>query len=231
MTILDVSIVNVALPRSARRSTSRRPAVGPDRLRDHVRRLPAPRGPRADLLGRRRVFMVGVALFSIASLVCGLSTSGQDADRGPRRPGSRRRDHLARGALDRLTTFEEGADRNKALGIWGALGGSGAAVGVLAGGVLTKYLGWEWIFFVNVPVGASCSPSRLGSFARAGSKAPTRVRPVRRGPVTAAWRCSSTRSRGRPTSAGERPGRSASDRLGSAPRRVRRDRAARPPSR
>jgi EmrB/QacA subfamily drug resistance transporter len=51
------------------------------------------------------------------------------------------------------TTFEEGAERNKALGIWGALGGSGAAVGVLAGGILTKYLGWEWIFFVNVPVG------------------------------------------------------------------------------
>src|SRR5207253_6979587 len=52
------------------------------------------------------------------------------------------------------TTFTEGAERNKALGIWGALGGSGAAVGVLLGGVLTKYLGWEWIFFVNVPVGA-----------------------------------------------------------------------------
>src|SRR5206468_2826224 len=49
------------------------------------------------------------------------------------------------------TTFEEGPERNKALGIWGAIGGSGAAVGVLAGGVLTKYLGWEWIFFVNVP--------------------------------------------------------------------------------
>ena len=53
-----------------------------------------------------------------------------------------------------MTTFEEGAERNKALGIWGAIGGSGAAVGVLAGGVLTKYPGWEWIFFVNVPVGA-----------------------------------------------------------------------------
>ena len=52
------------------------------------------------------------------------------------------------------TTFEEGAERNKALGIWGALGGSGAAAGVLAGGILTQYLGWEWIFFVNVPVGA-----------------------------------------------------------------------------
>src|SRR5205814_1492395 len=53
-----------------------------------------------------------------------------------------------------MTTFEEGAERNKALGIWGALGGGGAAVGVLAGGVLTTYLSWRWIFFVNVPVGA-----------------------------------------------------------------------------
>ena len=52
------------------------------------------------------------------------------------------------------TTFEEGPERNKALGIWGAIGGIGAAVGVLIGGILTKYLGWEWIFFVNVPVGA-----------------------------------------------------------------------------
>ena len=54
-----------------------------------------------------------------------------------------------------MTTFEEGAERNKALGVWGAIGGAGAAVGVLAGGILTSWLGWEWIFFVNVPVGAA----------------------------------------------------------------------------
>src|SRR6478736_1364133 len=53
------------------------------------------------------------------------------------------------------TTFDEGAERNKALGIWGAMGGSGAAAGVLFGGILTKYAGWEWIFFVNVPVAAA----------------------------------------------------------------------------
>ena len=63
----------------------------------------------------------------------------------------------------------KGAERNKALGIWGALGGSGAAVGVLAGGVLTKYLGWEWIFFVNVPVGALVL--LLGAAHRAGEPA------------------------------------------------------------
>jgi MFS family permease len=53
------------------------------------------------------------------------------------------------------TTFDEGAERNKALGIWGAMGGSGAAAGVLFGGILVNYLGWEWIFFVNVPVGVA----------------------------------------------------------------------------
>src|SRR5256886_15216298 len=98
--------------------------------------------------------MVGVALFTIASLACGLAQSEAML--------------ILSGAVEGLggaiippaalsivmTSFEEGAERNKAPGIWGALGGSGAAVGVLAGGVLTKYLGWEWIFFVNVPVGA-----------------------------------------------------------------------------
>src|SRR5205823_14300320 len=53
-----------------------------------------------------------------------------------------------------MTTFDEGSERNKAIGIWGAMAGSGAAAGVLAGGLLAKYAGWEWIFFVNVPVGA-----------------------------------------------------------------------------
>jgi EmrB/QacA subfamily drug resistance transporter len=72
-----------------------------------------------------------------------------------------------------MTSFEEGPERNKALGIWGALGGSGAAVGVLAGGVLTKYLGWEWIFFVNVPVGALVlllTPRIVPESRRAGSE-------------------------------------------------------------
>ena len=71
-----------------------------------------------------------------------------------------------------MTTFEEGAERNKALGIWGALGGAGAAVGVLAGGVLTKYLGWEWIFFVNVPVGVLAFAARAAVRAREPLGAP-----------------------------------------------------------
>jgi len=111
-------------------------------------------GRMADLLGRKRIFLVGLTLFTIASLVCGLANSigvliGARAAQGI---GAA---IISPAALSIVTTtFREGAERNKALGIWGALGGSGAAAGVLFGGIITKYLGWEWIFYVNVPVGA-----------------------------------------------------------------------------
>ena len=111
-------------------------------------------GRTADLLGRRRVFRGGLVLFTIASLTCGLASSSEMliASRAAQGIGAA---IISPAALSIVTTtFREGPDRTKALGIWGALGGSGAAAGVLAGGVLTKYLGWEWIFFVNVPVGA-----------------------------------------------------------------------------
>jgi EmrB/QacA subfamily drug resistance transporter len=111
-------------------------------------------GRAADLLGRRSVFMVGVVLFAAASLACGLATGEAMliAGRAVQGLGGA---IISPAALSIVSaTFTEGAERNKALGIWGALGGSGAAVGVLLGGVLTKYAGWEWIFFVNVPVGA-----------------------------------------------------------------------------
>src|SRR5438128_34620 len=156
MTILDVSIVNVALPSIAKDLNFTREnlqwvitayaiAFGGFLLLG---------GRAADLLGRRRVFVVGVALFTLASLACGRAQSEGMliAARAVQGLGGA---IISPAALSIVTaSFEEGADRNKALGIWGALGGSGAAVGVLAGGVLTKYLGWEWIFFVNVPVGA-----------------------------------------------------------------------------
>src|SRR6266487_4165166 len=102
-------------------------------------------GRSADLLGRRRMFLVGLALFSGASIVCGLATSEATliAARAIQGVGAAIISPAALSIL--MTTFEEGAERNKALGIWGALGGSGAAAGVLFGGILTKYLGWEWI--------------------------------------------------------------------------------------
>ena len=111
-------------------------------------------GRAADLLGRRIVFMGGLAIFGAASLVCGLSSSSGMliAARGVQGFGAA---VVTPAALSIISvTFTEGSERNKALGAWGAVGGSGAAAGVLLGGVLTKYLGWEWIFWVNVPVAA-----------------------------------------------------------------------------
>ena len=111
-------------------------------------------GRAGDLLGRRRMFMIGVTIFTAASLACGLAnTIGVlIAARAVQGLGAA---IVAPAVLSIITTmFEEGSERNKALGIWGAIGGSGAAAGVLLGGILTEYAGWEWIFFVNIPVGA-----------------------------------------------------------------------------
>jgi EmrB/QacA subfamily drug resistance transporter len=110
-------------------------------------------GRAADLLGRRLVFMGGLALFTVASLVCGLATSDEMLiiARGVQGLGAAIVSPAALSIVS--TTFTEGSERNKALGAWGAVGGSGAAAGVLFGGVLTKYLSWEWIFWVNVPIG------------------------------------------------------------------------------
>ena len=157
MTILDVSIVNVALPSIGRSLHFTR-----ENLQWVITAYAITfggflllGGRAADLLGRRRVFIVGVVLFTTASLVCGLA-QGEAMLIAARAVQGLGAAIISPAALSIvMTSFEEGAERNKALGIWGALGGSGAAVGVLAGGVLTKYLGWEWIFFVNVPVGAT----------------------------------------------------------------------------
>jgi EmrB/QacA subfamily drug resistance transporter len=155
MTVLDVSIVNVALP-----SIGKSLHFSVDNLQWVITAYAITfggflllGGRAADLLGRRRVFYVGVAIFTIASFFCGLAWSEGVliASRAVQGFGAA---VITPAALSIVTTtFEEGPERNKALGIWGAIGGGGAAVGVLAGGILTKYLGWEWIFFVNVPVG------------------------------------------------------------------------------
>ena len=112
-------------------------------------------GRLADILGRRRLFVSGLALFAISSLACGLAWSEGSliAFRAVQGLGGAL---LAPAALSLLmTTFAEGRERNLALGIYGAASGSGAAAGVLLGGVLTSYLGWSWIFFINVPVGVA----------------------------------------------------------------------------
>jgi EmrB/QacA subfamily drug resistance transporter len=110
-------------------------------------------GRAADLLGRRRVFMVGVVVFTLASLLCGLAWSNQ-ALIGARALQGIGAAIMTPTALSIITTiFEEGAERNKALGIWGALGGIGATTAWLIGGPIVDWLGWEWIFFINIPVG------------------------------------------------------------------------------
>ena len=156
MTILDVAIVNVAIP-----SIQKDLKIAESTVQWVITAYAITfggflllGGRMADLLGRRRVFVGGLVLFTLASLVCGLASSAGVliASRAVQGVGAA---IISPAALSIVTTtFDEGAERNKALGIWGALGGSGAAVGVLLGGILTKYLGWEWIFFVNVPVGA-----------------------------------------------------------------------------
>jgi EmrB/QacA subfamily drug resistance transporter len=110
-------------------------------------------GRAADLLGRRRVFMVGVVLFTLASLLCGLAWSDEAliGARGFQGVGAAIMTPTALSII--TTTFEEGSERNKALGIWGALGGIGATAAWLIGGPIVDGLGWEWIFFINIPVG------------------------------------------------------------------------------
>src|SRR5215831_981556 len=111
-------------------------------------------GRLADIIGRKRVFMAGLVIFAIGSLLCGLAWSEASliASRALQGLGAAA---ITPSALSILTvTFKEGRERNIALGAWGAVGGFGAAAGVLMGGILTDLLSWQWIFFVNVPVAA-----------------------------------------------------------------------------
>ena len=120
-------------------------------------------GRAADLLGRRRMFMLGLVVFAFASLAGGLAQTDTQliVARAVQGLGGA---ILAPAALSIVAaTFVEGAERNKAMGVWGAVAGSGGAAGVLLGGVLTEWLGWEWVFWVNVPIalGAAFLAPRL----------------------------------------------------------------------
>ena len=156
MVILDVSIVNVALP-----SIQRGLHFSEQNLLWVLNAYALffggflmLGGRVADKLGRRRVFVTGVALFTLASLFCGLATSSGwlVTARAVQGLGAA---ILSPAALSILTvTFNEGPERNKALSIWGAIAGAGGAFGVLLGGILTQEIGWQWIFYVNVPIGS-----------------------------------------------------------------------------
>jgi EmrB/QacA subfamily drug resistance transporter len=157
MTIVDLTIVNVALPTIGRElhfsETNLQWVVTAYGLAFGGFLLLG--GRAADLLGRRRMLMAGLALFTAASLACALATTDGSliVTRGIQGLGAA---IILPSALSIvMNMFEEGPERNKALGAWGAIAASGATVGLIAGGLLTRYAGWEYIFYLNVPIGVA----------------------------------------------------------------------------
>ncbi|HWD81950.1 MAG TPA: MFS transporter, partial [Kribbella sp.] len=154
MIILDASIVLVAIPSIERELTFSIGGVQwvPSGYALMFGGLLLLGGRISDLLGRRRVFITGLLLFAGSSLLCGLAWNG-DALVLARGLQGAAAAVLAPSALSIvMTTFPSGPDRNKALGIWGATSGVGGTAGSLIGGPVTDGLGWQWIFFINVPV-------------------------------------------------------------------------------
>jgi EmrB/QacA subfamily drug resistance transporter len=157
MVVLDIAVVNVALP-----SIQVDLGFSQENLQWVISAyalvfggLLLLGGRAADLLGRRRLFLAGVVVFTLASLLAGLAWSEPSLITARALQGLGAA-VISPAALSILsTTFVEGRERNIALGVWGAVGGFGAAAGVLLGGVLTDALSWEWVFFVNVPVGVA----------------------------------------------------------------------------
>ncbi len=157
--VIDASIVNVALP-----SIGAHLDISRDNLTWVVNAYTLTfggflllGGRLADLLGRRRMFMIGLVVFSLASLAGGLAQSEAwlIVARAVQGLGAA---IVSPAALSIITTtFAEGAERNRALGIWGAVAGAGGAAGVLLGGILTSGLSWRWVLFVNVPIGVAAA--------------------------------------------------------------------------
>src|SRR5919108_2790039 len=157
MVVLDIAIVNVALP-----SIKVDLGFSQENLQWVISAYALVfggflllGGRAADVIGRRRIFLAGLVVFTVASLLAGLAWS-EGSLIGARAFQGLGAAVITPAALSILsTTFVEGRERNIALGVWGAVGGFGAAAGVLMGGILTSTLSWSWIFFVNVPVGAT----------------------------------------------------------------------------
>jgi EmrB/QacA subfamily drug resistance transporter len=154
MIILDASIVLVAVPSIERELTFSTGGVQwvPSGYALMFGGLLLLGGRIADLLGRRRVFMAGLLLFAGSSLLCGLAWSGDALVLARGVQGASAAVLLPSALSIVMTTFPAGPDRNKALGIWGATSGVGGTAGSLIGGPVTDGLGWQWIFFINVPV-------------------------------------------------------------------------------
>ncbi len=157
MTIIDLTIVNVSLPTIGRdlhfSATSLQWVVTAYALTFGGFMLLG--GRAADLLGRRRILMVGLSVFTAASLGAALSNGETSLIAARAVQGLGAAMMLPAALSIVMNMFAEGAERNKALGIWGGLGAGGATVGVIAGGLLTRYAGWQYIFYLNVPIGAA----------------------------------------------------------------------------
>jgi EmrB/QacA subfamily drug resistance transporter len=155
MTIVDLTIVNVSLPTIGHdlqfSETSLQWVVTAYALTFGGFMLLG--GRAADLLGPRRILMVGLALFTAASLAAALSTSEASLIAARAVQGLGGAIMLPAALSIVMSMFPEGAERNKALGIWGGLGAGGATFGVIAGGLLTQYAGWQYIFYLNIPIG------------------------------------------------------------------------------
>ena len=154
MTVVDLTIVNTALPTIGRdlhfSATNLQWVATAYALTFGGFLLLG--GRAADLLGRRRVLMAGLGLFSAASLACALATGDGFLIGARAVQGIGAAVMLPASLSIVMNMFEEGAKRNKALGIWGALAASGATVGLVVGGLLTRYAGWQYIFYLNVPI-------------------------------------------------------------------------------
>jgi EmrB/QacA subfamily drug resistance transporter len=155
MTIIDLTIVNVSLPTIGRdlhfSQTNLQWVATAYALTFGGMLLLG--GRAADLLGRRRILMLGLSLFTVASLACALANSDTFLIASRAIQGVGAAIMLPAALSIVMNMFEEGAERNKALGIWGGLGAGGATVGLIAGGLLTRYVGWQYIFYLNVPIG------------------------------------------------------------------------------
>ena len=213
MVVLDIAIVNVALP-----SIKVDLGFSQENLQWVISAYALAfggflllGGRAADLLGRRRMFVAGLVLFATGSIVAGFAWSEASLI-GARSLQGLGAAVISPAALSILmTTFREGRERNVALGVWGAVGGFGAAAGVLLGGIFTDLLSWEWIFFINIPVALAALALTPVLLAESRDARRPGLRRARRcaGDV-GALHSPSSRSRRRTTTAGRRRRRSGS---------------------
>ena len=184
MVVLDATIVNVALP-----SIQTDLNLSTEQLQWIVNAYTLMfggflllGGRAADLIGRRRLFLIGIALFSAASAANALANTGEVLiiARGVQGLGAALVSPAALSII--TTTFAEGKDRTRAMGVWGAIAGAGGAFGLLLGGILTDVLSWPWIFLINVPIGHRHRDRRAALRPRvARADDPPALRPRRRG--------------------------------------------------